>query len=168
MDKPKKYSFIDRDGTLIFEPQDTYQIDSVEKLRILDGVIKGLNKLRELGYELVMVSNQDGLGTASFPKVNFEEPQNKLLSILEKSGSKFEKMFICPHLPTQNCDCRKPKIGLVKDLLIDKSSSFVIGDRKTDKLFAKNLRIKFIPIPTNGNFYNALKKGRMLWNAKQL
>lgn len=159
----KKYAFLDRDGTLIFEPQDTFQIDSTEKLKILDGVIKGLKELTRQGYELIMISNQDGLGTASFPQANFEAPQNKMLSIFEENGIKFKKIFICPHLPSKNCGCRKPKTGLVKKFLrdnqIDKNSSFVCGDRATDKLFAKNIGVKFISIQTNGNFYNALVRG---------
>lgn len=155
----KKYAFLDRDGTLIFEPQDTFQIDSIDKLKILDGVIKGLKELKKLGYELIMVSNQDGLGTCSFPKADFEAPQNKMLSIFKKDGIEFKKIFICPHLPSGNCDCRKPKTGLVKDLFIDKSNSFIIGDRATDQAFAKNLGIKFIQMQTNGDFYQALKGG---------
>jgi histidinol-phosphate aminotransferase len=164
--KSKKYAFIDRDGTLIFEPQDTYQIDSLDKLKILDGVIKGLKGLITQGYELVMISNQDGLGTSSFPKVDFEAPQNKMLSIFKGSGIKFKEIFICPHLPSENCDCRKPKIGLVKKLLkenqINKGNSFVCGDRNTDKLLAENIGVKFIPMKTNGDFYKALEGGEIL------
>lgn len=161
-----KYVFLDRDGTLIFEPQDTFQIDSIEKLEILDGVIKGLKDLTKKGYDLIMISNQDGLGTASFPKKDFEAPQNKMLSIFSKYGIKFKKIFICSHLPSENCDCRKPKLGLVKNFLknnqINKKNSFVCGDRETDKQFARNLGIKFISMPTNGNFYNAIVKGGVL------
>lgn len=165
-EKIKKYAFLDRDGTLIFEPQDTFQIDSIKKLKLLDGVIKGLKELTEEEYELIMISNQDGLGTSSFPRADFEIPQNKMLSIFEKNGIKFKKIFICSHLPSENCDCRKPKIGLVKKFLInnkvDKSKSFVCGDRETDSLFAKNIGIKFIPMQTNGNFYTALRKGEVI------
>lgn len=161
-----KYAFLDRDGTLIFEPQDTFQIDSTEKLKILDGVIVGLKELRKLGYELIIITNQDGLGTSSFPKDNFEAPQNKMLSIFKKNGIKFKEIFICPHLPSENCDCRKPKIGLVEKFLsknqIDKDKSFVCGDRPTDKLFAENIGLKFIPMQTNKNFYKAFKAGGIL------
>lgn len=164
--KINKYAFLDRDGTLIFEPQDTFQIDSVKKLKILDGVIRGLKKLKGLGYELIIVTNQDGLGTTSFLLANFQEVQNKMLNIFERNGIKFKKIFICPHLPSENCNCRKPKIGLVKNFLtenqIDKSNSFVIGDRKTDKLFAENLQVKFIPMQTNGDFYKALMEGETI------
>lgn len=164
--KLKKYAFLDRDGTLIFEPQDTFQIDSCKKLKILDGVLQGLKQLTKKGYELIMITNQDGLGTSSFPKANFKAPQNRMLSIFEDNGIKFKQIFICPHLPSENCDCRKPKIGLVKKFLnknyIDKSKSFVCGDRKTDKLFAKNIGVKFISMQTNGNFYKALTKGEVI------
>ncbi|MDO8658368.1 MAG: histidinol-phosphatase, partial [Candidatus Levybacteria bacterium] len=110
----KKYAFLDRDGTLIFEPQVTFQVDSIKKLKILDGVIKGLKTLRKLGFELIMVTNQNGIGTPSFPQANFEAPQNKMLSIFEENGISFKKIYICPHLPSKNCGCRKPKTGLIK------------------------------------------------------
>lgn len=164
--KPKKYAFLDRDGTLIFEPQDTFQIDSIEKLKILDGVIEGLKKLMRNVYELVMVTNQDGLRTNQFPLVNFQTPQKKLLSIFEENGIKFKKIYICPHLPSKKCGCRKPKTGLVKKFLrenpLDKNGSFVCGDRTNDQLFAKNIGIKFIPTKTNGDFYQALTEGGII------
>lgn len=166
LNKPKKYAFLDRDGTLIFEPQDTFQIDSIKKLKILDGVIKGLKTLKKLGFEMIMVTNQNGIGTPSFPRANFEAPQNKMLSIFEENGINFEKIYICPHLPSKKCGCRKPKTGLIKKFLrenkIDKNSSFVCGDRTTDKLFAGNVGVKFIPMTTNGNFYQALIKGGVI------
>lgn len=158
----KKYAFIDRDGTLIFEPQDTYQVDSIEKLKILDGVIRGLKNLKKRGYELIMVTNQDGLGTSSFPLINFCQPHNKILRMFQKEGITFKKIFICPHLPVDRCRCRKPKTGLVKKFIningIDKDESFVCGDRESDKQFADNLGLKFIAMKTNGNFYEALTK----------
>ncbi|OGJ53302.1 hypothetical protein A2448_01405 [Candidatus Peregrinibacteria bacterium RIFOXYC2_FULL_41_22] len=156
----KKYAFLDRDATLIFEPQDTFQIDSIDKLEILDGAIEGLQKLKTLGYELVMISNQDGLGTKSFPKRTFEEPQNAMLKIFKKNGIEFSKILICPHFKEENCSCRKPKTGLVKDFLkeIDLKNSFMCGDRKTDEEFANNVGIKFVSIPTNGNLIASLNK----------
>lgn len=162
----KKYAFIDRDGTLIFEPQDTFQIDNIEKLKTLNGVIKGLKELKKQGYEFIMISNQDGLGTSSFPQSDFDAPQKKLLNVFEENGIKFYKIFICPHVPSKNCSCRKPKTGLVKKFLrdnqIDKNNSFVFGDRPTDKLFAKNIGVKFIPMQTNGDFYKALMQGGVI------
>lgn len=158
--KLKKIAFLDRDGTLIFEPQDTYQIDSLDKLKILDGVIKGLKQLINQDYELIMITNQDGLGTSSFPQADFEKPQTKMLRIFDENGIRFKKIFICPHFSSKNCNCRKPKIGLVRnflrEILLDKDNSFVCGDRETDKSFANNLGINYIPMQTNGNFYRAL------------
>jgi len=157
----KKYAFLDRDGTLIFEPQDTYQIDSLAKLKILDGVIVGLKKLKSMKYSLVIISNQDGLGTPSFPQENFKAPQEKMLKIFRDNRIDFDEIFICPHLPNEACNCRKPKTGLVEDFLatanIDKTASFVCGDRNSDRQFAKNAGIKFIPMETNGNFYKSIK-----------
>ncbi len=159
----KKYAFLDRDGTLIFEPQDTFQIDNIKKLKILDGVIAGLQKLIRSGYELIMVTNQNGIGTASFPKTSFQAPQDKMLAIFKQNNIKFTRIYVCPHLPEKNCGCRKPKTGLLKKFLrenlIDKNNSFMCGDRNTDKLFAENIGIKFIPMQTNGNFYQALTQG---------
>ena len=162
----KRYAFLDRDGTLIFEPQDTFQIDSVDKLKILNGVINSLKKLQNLDYKLIMVTNQDGLGTYFFPKENFEVAQNKMLNIFKENGISFKQIFICPHLPTENCNCRKPKTGLIKKFLkensIDKDNSFMCGDRESDKLFAANAGIKYVPMQTNGDFFKALKKGGVL------
>lgn len=164
--RPRKYAFIDRDGTLIFEPQDTFQIDSIEKLKILDGTIKGLKKLIEQEYELILVSNQDGLGTSSFPRADFDAPQNRMLDIFEKNDIRFSEIFICPHFPAEKCNCRKPNLGLIEKFSriyrIDKNSSFVCGDRESDKLFAKNIGIRFVPMPTNNNFYTALKNGGVI------
>jgi len=151
-----KYAFIDRDGVLIFEPEDTKQIDSLNKLKILDGVIPLLKQLIVDDYKLIMVSNQDGLGTTSFPRTNFDIVQDKLLDNLKKKGIKFYRIFICPHLPSNNCSCRKPETGLIKEFLLvkpmDKARSFMIGDRDSDKQFAKNLGIKFYQTNTNSSF----------------
>lgn len=161
-----KYAFLDRDGTLIFEPQDTFQIDSIEKLKILDGVTEGLKALKKRGYELIMITNQNGLGTYQLPKDNFDAPQNKMLKVFKENGIIFKQIFVCPHLPSENCDCRKPKTGFVKKLLrdnqIDKNNSLMCGDRITDEQFAKNIGVKFISMQTNGNFYNALMKGGII------
>lgn len=157
----RRYAFLDRDGTLIFEPQDTYQVDSVKKLKILDGVIDGLQDLKSRGYSLIMISNQDGLGTSSFPQENFRRPQEKMLKIFRDNGIVFDEVFVCPHLPNESCNCRKPKTGLVEDFLrnanIDKTVSLVCGDRNSDQQFAEKIGISFIPMDTNGNFYKAIK-----------
>jgi len=138
----KKIVFIDRDGTIIREPRDK-QIDSLEKLELIPGIISGLTLLRDAGFSLVMVSNQDGLGTRRYPKRVFHEVQHKILKLLDGEGIHFEKIFICPHRANDNCFCRKPKTGLVDRFLkqnkIDASHSFVLGDRDTDVAFAKNI-----------------------------
>ena len=141
----QKILFIDRDGTLIAEPDD-FQIDRFEKFRLQPGCIAALQKLRDAGWIFVMVSNQDGLGTESFPLKDFEGPQNLLLQILESQGISFQEILICPHKPEDQCECRKPKTGLVKAYLesgrIDSENSFVIGDRPTDVELAENMGLK--------------------------
>jgi imidazoleglycerol-phosphate dehydratase/histidinol-phosphatase len=147
----QKILFIDRDGTIIEEPPDE-QIDSLEKLRLVEGVIPGLLRLQDAGYKLVMVSNQDGRGTASFPEENFRKPHDFLTGLLNSQGIRFDAEFICPHFPKDNCDCRKPKLGLLVDFLrtttIDNQRSYVIGDRDTDLQLASNLGIEGIRLAT--------------------
>ncbi|WGE57158.1 bifunctional histidinol-phosphatase/imidazoleglycerol-phosphate dehydratase HisB [Actinobacillus equuli] len=137
--------FIDRDGTLIDEPKTDFQIDSLEKLKLERNVIPALLKLKD-HYRFVMVSNQDGLGTESFPQENFDKPHNAMLEIFRSQGIEFDAILICPHKPEDNCDCRKPKIKLLKKYidknLFDPDRSFVIGDRATDVQLAENLGIQ--------------------------
>lgn len=151
-----KVAFLDRDGTLIFEPQDTFQVDRVDLVQVLPGVIEGLQTLVSRGYALVLVTNQDGLGTDSFPRAGFEAAQNKMLEIFKANEIHFLKVFICPHFPSEACLCRKPKLGLVEDFIktlpLDFKNSLMIGDRETDHQFAENLGISFISMPTNGSF----------------
>lgn len=152
----QKVAFLDRDGTLIYEPPDTKQIDSLDKLRILPGVIPALQSLQKQGYKLVMISNQDGLGTASFPKDAFDTVQTKLLCLFLQEGISFERICICPHALSDKCPCRKPQVGLLGDFLqtvsLDKEFSLVVGDRASDEGFAKNIGVRFFKMPTNGVF----------------
>lgn len=145
----KKYLFIDRDGTLIQEPEDQ-QIDHVEKLVLMPDVIPALLQLKQAGYTFIMISNQDGLGTNSFPKGDFLLVQNLLLRILDSQGINFENILICPHFTNDNCECRKPKLGLVLNYLreqtMDRERSYVIGDRETDILLAENMGLTGIQI----------------------
>jgi imidazoleglycerol-phosphate dehydratase / histidinol-phosphatase len=145
----KKVLFIDRDGTLIIEPPDQ-QIDSLEKLEYVPGVFRWLSSIAEnTDYEFVMVSNQDGLGTASFPEETFWPAQNKILKALENEGITFSKIFIDPSFPHENKPTRKPGIAMLTEYLngdYDLTNSFVIGDRITDAQLAKNLGCQAILI----------------------
>jgi imidazoleglycerol-phosphate dehydratase/histidinol-phosphatase len=140
-----KILFVDRDGVLIEEPSDE-QIDSYQKFRLIDGVIPALIKLRDGGFEFVMVSNQDGLGTPSFPRESFDGPQSLLLHILASQGIRFREILIDEHLPSDNSPNRKPGIGMalhyLRDRSIDLDKSAMVGDRETDMQFAANLGIR--------------------------
>ncbi|MDQ1086315.1 MULTISPECIES: bifunctional histidinol-phosphatase/imidazoleglycerol-phosphate dehydratase HisB [unclassified Siphonobacter] len=144
----KKALFIDRDGTIIVEPQTDFQIDSLEKLEFLPKAISALRKIaEETDYELVMVTNQDGLGTDSFPEDTFWPAQNKMLKTLEKEGVKFSAIHIDRSFPEQNLPTRKPGTGLLTQYLdgsYDLANSYVIGDRLTDVRLALNLEAKAI------------------------
>lgn len=151
-----KVAFIDRDGVILFEPQDDFQVDSLKKYKILPGVFEGLKKLKKAGYKLVMVSNQDGIGTPSFPEKDFLVVQNKMVQDLWLNDTPFDEIFICPHFASENCECRKPKIGLIKKFLektpLNYAESFVIGDRESDMELAKNIGLKGIKTKVNGTF----------------
>jgi imidazoleglycerol-phosphate dehydratase / histidinol-phosphatase len=138
----KKVLFIDRDGTILTQPEDE-QIDSFEKFSFIQGAITGLARIAaETDFELVMVTNQDGLGTPSFPEDTFWPSHNKMLSILEGEGVRFAEIFIDRTLPEDNAPTRKPGTAMLVRYLahgIDLENSYVIGDRLTDTEFAKNL-----------------------------
>lgn len=143
----EKILFIDRDGTLIVEPDD-FQVDAVEKVRLVDDVIPALLELARHGFRFVMVSNQDGLGTPSFPQEQFDAPHALTMSLFTSQGIVFDEVFICPHLPEDSCDCRKPRTGLLTRYLaantIDLASSAVIGDRATDMELAERIGVQGI------------------------
>ena len=143
----KKVIFIDRDGTLIKEPDDE-QVDSLEKLEYMPGVIKNLLLIRQnLDYELVIVTNQDGLGTDSFPEDTFWPVQNKMIQTFENEGITFDDVLIDKTFPHEKATTRKPETGLLKKYLegeYDLSNSYVIGDRITDIQLAKNIGAKGI------------------------
>ncbi len=140
----KRILFIDRDGTLIEEPAD-FQVDKISKVRLVAGVIPALIELRDHGYRFVMVSNQDGLGTEAFPQADFEACQKHVLALFESQGVTFDHVFICPHLPEDGCECRKPRAGLLTAYLaandIDLNASAVIGDRPTDAELADRIGV---------------------------
>lgn len=139
----KKILFIDRDGTLIHEPPDNFQIDSFEKLRFLPGVIYYLRKIRqELKFTLVMVTNQDGLGTASFPEDTFWPVQDLIMKTLDGEKISFNEVCIDRSFESENKPTRKPKTGMLTHYMngdYDLANSFVIGDRITDVKLAQNL-----------------------------
>ena len=130
-----RYIILDRDGTLIEEPADE-QIDALAKYRLLPGVVEGLQRLRDVGYRLLLVSNQDGLGSAAYPQAAFDQVQERLEADLQRGSVTFDAVLICPHLATDGCTCRKPAVGLLEtyrmDPTVDWPCSFVIGDRESD------------------------------------
>lgn len=150
----KRLLFIDRDGTLIKEPDDE-QIDSFEKLVFVDGVFKSLSFISEhTDYELVMVSNQDGLGTDSFPENIFWPVHNFILQTLKGEGIVFAKQHIDRHFPEDNAPTRKPGVAMLKEYIdnpeYDIHNSFVIGDRETDAQLAVNLGCKSLILGRDG------------------
>jgi imidazoleglycerol-phosphate dehydratase/histidinol-phosphatase len=149
----KKVLFIDRDGTLVLEPPVDYQLDSLEKLEFYPKVFQYMAKIAaELDYELVMVTNQDGLGTASFPEDTFWPAQNKIINAFENEGVVFADIHIDKTFPHENAPTRKPRTGLLTKYFseaYDLANSFVLGDRITDMELAKNLGAKGIYLSEN-------------------
>ena len=149
----RRILFVDRDGTLNEETADE-QIDSLEKVRLLPNVIPSLLELQRAGFGFVMVTNQDGLGTPRFPRENFDRAHEFILHLFNSQGIDFEAIFICPHFKHENCGCRKPDLGMVRDFVaanpIDPASCFMIGDRDTDLEFARNLGITGLRIRVDG------------------
>ncbi|KAA9001116.1 bifunctional histidinol-phosphatase/imidazoleglycerol-phosphate dehydratase HisB [Affinibrenneria salicis] len=156
----QKYLFIDRDGTLIAEPPEDFQVDRLDKLALEPDVIPSLLALQKAGYKLVMITNQDGLGTASFPQETFDPPHQLMMQILTSQGIEFEQVLICPHLPADNCACRKPKTALVASYLaggvMDTANSYVIGDRPTDVQLAQNMGIEGLRYQRDGLNWQAI------------
>ena len=151
----KKVLFIDRDGTLIVEPPIDFQVDSLEKLEFYPQVFQYLSRIaQELDYELVMVTNQDGMGTDSFPENTFWPAHNKMLKAFENEGIRFADVIIDVSFPEQNLPTRKPGTALLQQYVkgnYDLKNSFVIGDRITDIQLAKNLGSQAIFISAEAN-----------------
>jgi len=147
----KPILFVDRDGTLIEEPAD-FQIDQYEKLRFVRGVIPAMLKLRDAGYEFVIVTNQDGLGSEAYPQAAFDGPNDLMLQVFESQGIVFREVLVDRSWPQDNAPTRKPGIGLMlpylQDRTIDWARSAMVGDRLTDIQFADNLRIRGFQLRT--------------------
>jgi len=145
--------FVDRDGTLIEEPPDE-QVDSLEKIRFMPGVFEALRQARTAGFRLAMVTNQDGLGSATFPQASFDLPHQFMLDAFSSQGIEFDAVFVCPHRKADGCDCRKPKIRLVEDWVreqqADLGASAMVGDRDTDLEFARNLGVRGLRVRRHG------------------
>ncbi|MFA9389205.1 MAG: bifunctional histidinol-phosphatase/imidazoleglycerol-phosphate dehydratase HisB [Prolixibacteraceae bacterium] len=151
----KKALFIDRDGTLVIEPPLDYQLDSLEKLEFYPKVFRNMHLIaKNLDYELVMVTNQDGLGTASFPEETFWPAHNKMLKTFEGEGVVFDDILIDISFPEDNAPTRKPRTGLMGKYMTgdyDLANSYVIGDRLTDIELAKNMGCKGIWLSNEEN-----------------
>ncbi|EIL95750.1 MULTISPECIES: bifunctional histidinol-phosphatase/imidazoleglycerol-phosphate dehydratase HisB [Rhodanobacter] len=155
----RKLLFVDRDGCLIEEPADQ-QIDSYDKLALLPGVIAALQRFVAAGYELVMVTNQDGLGTDSFPEADFTGPHQLLMRILSSQGIGFREVLIDRSLPHEGKDTRKPGIGMARHFLADDSwsraASAMVGDRESDLQFAANLGVRGFRVGPQGHDWGAI------------
>ena len=149
----RRVVFLDRDGTLNEEPPDE-QVDALEKIRLMPGVVPALLDIRRAGFDLVMVTNQDGLGSPSLPRERFESAHRFIVDLFASQGIAFDAVFICPHFKREDCACRKPKTGLLTEYLaaapIDRGRSFMVGDRDTDLEFAANLGIQGLRIRLQG------------------
>ena len=156
----KKVLFIDRDGTLVIEPPVDYQLDSLEKLEFYPGVFRWLSRIaEELDFELVMVTNQDGLGTNSFPEDTFWPAHTKMMKAFENEGVLFKEVLIDRSFPADNAPTRKPRTGLLNQYIhgdYDMENSYVIGDRATDVELAQNLKCQAIFISEEKNEYATL------------
>jgi imidazoleglycerol-phosphate dehydratase/histidinol-phosphatase len=145
--------FVDRDGTLVEETSDE-KVDSLDKVRLMPGVFAALQTLQRAGYRLVMVTNQDGLGTPALPRERFDPVHAFILHLFRSQGIDFDAVFICPHFQHEQCDCRKPRTGLVSAYLqahaMDRARSAMIGDRDTDLEFAQRLGIRGLRVRSDG------------------
>ena len=159
----KKILFIDRDGTLVEEPHDE-QVDALEKIKFTRGVFRNLSFLRKnTDYLFVMVSNQDGLGTPSFPEDTFHPSHNFILQTLEGEGITFDEILIDTHFPEDNAPTRKPQTGLVEKYMNDTEhydieNSYVIGDRDTDAQFAKNIGCRSLILGRDGMTWDRIEE----------
>ncbi len=161
----KKILFIDRDGTLIQEPdKEIPQVDSLEEMVFLPWVISSLNMFIKKWYKLIIVTNQDWLWTELNPRENYTNINNKMFEIFAWEGVTFSHIFECPHFESDNCKCRKPKVWILWDFLsendIDYKNSYMVWDRDTDSEFAKNIWVWFYKViywDDKHNWWNILE-----------
>jgi imidazoleglycerol-phosphate dehydratase/histidinol-phosphatase len=148
-----KVLFLDRDGTLVEEPPDG-QVDSLEKVRLMPGVVPALLRMQSAGYEFVVVTNQEGLGTAAFPKSAFDRVDRHVRALFASQGIDLADMFVCPHEAEEGCACRKPGLGLLWEWLsshdVDRPQSLMVGDRDSDMEFARNLGVRGFKVALGG------------------
>ncbi|MEX2191415.1 MAG: bifunctional histidinol-phosphatase/imidazoleglycerol-phosphate dehydratase HisB [Bacteroidota bacterium] len=146
--------FLDRDGTILVEPPDL-QVDSLEKLEFLPGAFQGLRLLVQRGYRLVLVTNQDGLGSPSYPASAWDKVQKKMFRLLEGEGIHFAEVFVCPHGESDQCGCRKPRTGMVDEFLrrnpVNRMKSYVVGDRETDVQLGKAIGCKTVRLTSHAS-----------------
>ena len=151
----QKVLFLDRDGTLNVEPADN-QVDALDKIRLVPGVMPALLALKDAGFRFVMVTNQDGLGTSAFPEADFRLCHEHIVALFSSQGIVFDEILVCPHLDTDNCDCRKPRTGLLTRYLaetnLDVHQCAVIGDRETDLQLAMNIGVRGFLINPAGSY----------------
>lgn len=149
----RKFLFLDRDGTLIEEPEDG-RIDALEKVRLVRGVIPALLRLKAAGFEFVIVSNQDGLGTADFPRERFERAHAHVKALFSSQDIEFVGEFFCPHTAKDGCECRKPATGLLREFLalenVDRREAALVGDREVDLQLANNLGVRGFKVAPDG------------------
>ncbi len=155
MTDKKRILFIDRDGTLIIEPPVDYQVDTLDKLEFYPGVFRNMHLIRnKLDFKLVIVSNQDGLGTTAYTRESYEKVQSKMLKAFENEGVTFEAIHIDCSMPEDNAPTRKPKTGMLTEYFSDEydmKGSYVIGDRMTDVILAKNMGCRAILLQKPNN-----------------
>lgn len=157
----RRILFLDRDGCLIEEPAD-FQIDRFDKFNLMPGVIAALQRCVRAGFELVMVSNQDGLGTPSFAEADFRGPHELLLRLLASQGIEFREVLIDRSFASEGLDTRKPGIGLVRHWLAaddwSRADSAMVGDRDTDLAFAANLGVRGLRVGANGMAWDEIAR----------
>jgi D-glycero-D-manno-heptose 1,7-bisphosphate phosphatase len=156
----KKAVFLDRDGVINKKPAEHDYVKSWKEFTLLEGVVDALKLFKKLGYITVVVTNQAGIAKGLMKEKDLLVIHAKLNKLLHKSGVKIDHFYYCPHKPSDNCSCRKPKPGLikraVKDLSIDLEKSILIGDTSSDKGLGENANVKTVIVTTDGNLYKSI------------